>query len=420
MCRQRSWPQNLAAVDAEVGVAEVYVGRQPIFASDLAVLGYELLFRGSETNLAQDPETKTSIVVVNSALEIGLDQLVGDRLAFVNMPRELLVSDGPLPLSPDLVVLEILEDVGYDIQVADACQRLRAQGYVLALDDFTEMDARIALLPLVTYVKIDILALGPAGVLRALEDCRSYPVKLIAECVETSEQLEWCRNLGFDYFQGYLFSRPVTVTAHVVSPSRAVCLGLMAKLSNADVDIDEIERIVRADPALSYKMLRAAAAGAARGLARSISSVREAVVLLGQRRLRRWTMLLLLTGTDIPSSEHLQTAIVRAAMCEELAHWIPGCNADMAFTVGLLSALDILMEMPVREVLATLPVDERIRTAVLERGGTLGAILTCVCNYEQGDLDVPAELEVENWNVLTSYLAAVRYGQTVCATALRA
>jgi len=411
----------------KIAVREVYVGRQPIVDRELTVLGYELLFRHGPHALraATDDDRATGRIIVNTFAELGLQRLVGSRLGFINVTRPFLVGTLPLPFAPTDVVLEILETVVIDDDLLDGVRRLRAGGYRLALDDFRADDAERVrrLLPLVDYVKVDVLDQSPSAIARSVEYCRkcsgARPPALIAERVESLPVMRDCVNLGFSYFQGYLLGRPATVSSPTLSPATVTCMELLNRLAKPDITYDELEEIVRMDVGLSYRVLRAVNSAAA-GLVRPISSVREALVLLGHRQLRAWVLLMVLADASDIVEEQLSVAMTRARMCELLTAYLPGANPDAAFLTGLLSSLDFLLGVPMTEVVARLPLDDTIARALVDGEGPLGEIVRIAKAYEVADLETLALCPVDLADLAPAYLNALAWSMATVGEAVTA
>jgi len=404
-------------------VREVYVGRQPIFDRSLSVLGYELLFRhGPDAAFANSAgDRATGRVIVNTFAELGLDRLVGNRCAFVNLTRPFLVGTLPLPFAPSDVVLEILETISVDDDLLAGLERLTAAGYLLAIDDFVADDEERTrkLLPFVTYVKVDVLGQTDEQLVRCVEQCRPYNVHLIAERVEEHDTMRHCVDLGFQYFQGYLLGRPAVVSSPGLAPTTVACMELLNRLSKPDVTFDELVEIVRIDLGLSYRLLRAVNSAAA-GLVRPISSVREALVMLGHRQLRAWVLLMVVADASDVVEEQLTAAMTRARMCELLSIYEPSVRADTAFFAGLLSSLDFLLNMPMREVVERLPLEDTIAAALVHREGPLGGLIETVTAYEVADLDALASSSIELSDLAPAYLNAIAWSMSVTTEAMSA
>jgi c-di-GMP phosphodiesterase len=396
-------------------MANLYLARQPIFDADLSVRGYELLYRGAPGAERPDADQMTSTVLVNALLEIGLDNVVGDRTAFINVTRNFLVNSNEVPLNPGRTVLEILEHISPDDEVIEGASRLREEGFRIALDDFVYTEESARLLEVADIVKIDLLAMNDSAIASLVARCRQYPVQLVAEKVETLDQLKLCRELGFDLFQGYLLSRPLTLQQRSVDPARLAVLRLLGLLIDPDVDLQAIERIVRMDVGLSFRVLRVAGNGAAHGMFREVRSVREAVVMLGQRQLRRWVMLMLVADSEDTPPEQLALAMSRARMGELMGGMAHGLGADVGFTVGLLSALDLLLDAPMADAIETLPLDAETRLALVEGTGPLGEIIACIRGFETGNPPASA-LGIDHDKLANAYMEAVAWSIVNCGS----
>jgi EAL and modified HD-GYP domain-containing signal transduction protein len=287
-------------------------------------------------------------------------------------------------------------------------------GYTLALDDYTWGDDDDPFLELVSMIKIDLLSLAPDQLAEAVKRCSAYGVELVAEKVETYEQLRDCQALSFDLYQGYLLSRPEIVEGQALSPGRLTCLRVLHELFNPATCAGRLERIIQTDAALSYRFLRAAGAGASRGLFRRLSSVRDAVVWLGERRVRAWVMLMLLTDADGGSEEQLTLAMVRARMAELMALALEPRLADPAFTVGLVSALDLLLQAPLAMVVESLSLAPELEDALLGHAGALGGVLSDVLAWEVGGQQFRLRSGLGTSDLAQYYLQALAWASEVC------
>ena len=388
------------------------VGRQPIFDSKLKVHGYELLFRGVSP---AGSDAMTADVLVHSGLDLGLPSLVGNKPAFVNTTRPYLVGEQVIPFSPGQVVVEVLEDVPRDPEVVAGCRQLTLNSYTLALDDYVWGGDDDPLLEFASIVKLDVLALPIDRLTEAVLRCSAYGVRLVAEKVETKDELLMCEALGFDLYQGYLLSRPDIVEGRALTPAKAACLQALDKLCDPESSFDEVEAVVKTDGALCARFLRAAGAGTARGLYRRIRSVRDALVILGERRLRAWLSLMLLAGTEAGYEEQFAIAMARARMAELLAEQVAPYLADAAFTVGLVSSLDLLLGVPLPAVVEAMSLSPEVGQAVLARSGYLGAVLTDVLAQEFGNVGASSLSGLSAGDISRSYLQAIAWANDVCS-----
>ncbi len=360
----------------------VAVARQPILDRAEEIRGYELLYRSAGAGPV-GPDGATSNVIVRALADIGLDALVGDRKAWVNVTREFLLEVRPLPLPPDRTVIELLEGQAVDAELLDVLDELRDAGFRIALDDFRFDPGWEQLVAHADAVKLDIRELPGDALAEAVERLRRPGLYLLAEKVETREEYEHCRALGFDAFQGYFFAQPLLVESGTVPTHR---LGSLARLSQAgdDASFEELERLITQDAGLAYKLVRLANSAYV-GNRTSVASVRGALTLMGTVNVRRWSMLLTLAGfTDRP--QHLlATGLLRARQCELLAR--RPVDPAAAFTAGLFSILPALVGTTMEALVEGLPFDERVSGALLDHAGELGALLAGVLAFERGDFD---------------------------------
>jgi c-di-GMP-related signal transduction protein len=393
-------------------MSQFMVGRQPIFDTKLAVRGYELLFRDPASRRPHG-DIMTADVLVRACLDVGLASLVGNKLAFVNAPRSFLVGEHEVPFAPGQAVIEVLEDVPRDDEVLKGCHRLASNGYTLALDDYV-WDDDDPLLELASIIKLDVLALTEAQLVEAVSHCSDLGSQPLAEKVETRDQLAVCQDLGFDLFQGYLLSRPEVVEGQALSPSRLTCLRVLEKLCDPATSFGDVEDIVRTDAALSYRFLRAAGAGAAKGFFRPLNSVREAVVMLGERRLRAWVTLMLLAGAHEGCDEQFSIAMTRARMAELMAAELEPRLSDQAFTVGLVSALDLLLQAPLKTIAENLSLSPEVADALLGHTGVLGGVLADVLAWEVGGEELQLRSGLSPDKTGQCYLQALAWATDVC------
>ena len=367
---------------------EVFVARQPIFDRDLHVAGYELLFRGGNatTALVADSEGATASVVLNSFTEIGLERIVGSKAAWVNVSREFVLGGLAAAMPPAVVGLEILEDELLDERFVHALIDLKRQGYRLALDDFQYTVSAERVLTLVDVVKLDLLALGRDRMAREVARLKPYGATLLAEKVESHEDHAFCAELGCHLFQGFFFCRPELLHNRGIFANRASLLQVLAALQDPAVQLGELERMIGRDVGLSFRLLRYINS-AFFGLRFEISSIRQALALLGVQNLRRWATLTVLASVDGKPPELTVTALARAHFCERAGERLPGPRPGELFTLGLFSVIDARMDAPIEDVVALIPFPADMRGALVQRKGEKGALLECVTALEAGDFE---------------------------------
>jgi c-di-GMP-related signal transduction protein len=386
-----------------------FVGRQPIYDRRLRVIGYELLFRphGSATLAGDlDPEQATAQVLLNTFLEIGLNSVVGSRKAFVNFSRGLLLSDYPHVLPPSQVVLEVLESVTVDDELQKAIQSLRRAGYQIALDDFTGQLHLRPLIRLADIIKVDLPGCNGDNLAQRVAKLRKANLKLLAEKIETQAEFRLCMELGFDYFQGYFLRRPEVVRGPRAPTMRTSAVQLMERLCDPDVELLDLERLIQNDVSLSYKLLRLANS-ALLPAQNNVASVRQALQLVGLKMVANWTGLLLLAGLSDKPNDVLNTAVLRANMCQLLAAPVAPRWVNTFFLVGLFSVLDVLLDRPMEEVVQSLSLAPEVQQALVAREGPLGETLQIVVDYEQGRWNKLDGRGIDRATIVKAYLDAL-------------
>ncbi|PCI72878.1 MAG: diguanylate phosphodiesterase [Gammaproteobacteria bacterium] len=390
----------------------LYIARQPIYDKNFNVFGYELLYRNGAVNEAKidDPNLATCETILNAFMHIGIDNLVGSALAFINLPQDFIIDESLTPLFNSQSVLEILEDVEPTPEVIEGLKRLKKRGFKIALDDFEYRESLEPFLQLADIVKLDVIALNEEQVREEYERVRKYEhIKTLAEKVETQEMKAFCLELGFDYYQGFFFCKPQLVKQKQVIANKTVVLNLLNKIQNPELDYDEFQTILSQDVTLSYKLLRYINS-AMFSLRREVDSIKDAVVLLGQDNIKKWLSLILMSrmGKDKPS-ELIVVALTRAKMCEFLADELYPDIQPQMFIVGLFSVLDALMDTPMIDLLDTVILSSAIKFALLDHEGRHGEILDIVLAYEQFKFDELDNLTLINQKLRQYYLDSVEW-----------
>lgn len=381
--------------------AQIFLGRQPILGREQQLLAYELLFRngliatGNQAEILNATQATTT-VIANAFAELSIGDSLGPYRAYINVDEDFLFSDLIEALPPQLVVLEILETIAPTPEVIARCQELHDKGFIIALDDV--IDVTPAYLPLVEHadiIKVDLLGTPPERLAPLVAELKRHGKKLLAEKVETAEQLACCQQLGFDYFQGYFFARPTIISGRKLNPSQVILLRLLT-LVMQDAETHEIENAFKLEPGLTVNMLRLTNSVSS-GLTTRITSLRHAITILGRRQIQRWLQLLIYTNPHVDGQNGgnplLQLAATRGRLMELLAERVQGKNrefSDQAFMVGIMSLMPALLGMEIAEILAQLPVSPKVSQALIEHGGQLGTLLQLA---EATESDRPEKLD---------------------------
>lgn len=371
----------------------IYLGRQPILDRRRRTYGYELLYRDGDRAGAffEDPDDATRQVVERALLSWGMANIVGTRHGFINAAAGFLQSGMYSLLARDQVVIELLEDIVYDIPTLEAVRGAKLAGYRMALDDVVAANGEHSeVFELADIIKVDLP--GVEGDLETLvRDLRQRAphAVLLAEKVEERADFDRCLALGFDLFQGYFFAKP-EVLSRTSAPSRSLAaLSLIGEIQDPEISLSRLSTVVQSDPTLAFRLLTLVNSSAL-GLTTRVRSIDHAIVLLGTDRVRHLAVLLAMSNTDAADLELMVLSATRARMAGTLAS-DPGL-ADGAVTVGLLSAIDVIFDAPMEELLGRLSLVDDVRDALLLGSGPLGDILATVHAYERADLAVLAQL----------------------------
>lgn len=369
---------------------DIYLGRQPILDRNKGLYGFELLFRSGSANraLVIDDQAATSAVIVRTLSEFGIETVVERFPAFINCNGAILMSDAIRLLPPEKTVLEILETTAADEAILRRCRELKALGYRLALDDFqgvNEMNA--ALLPLADIIKVDVLGMNVLQLQTATGQAAGTRATLLAEKIEGEEAFRRCLDLGYQLFQGYYFSKPQIMTGKRLSNTQTALIQLLG-LVQQDVELDEMEQAFKQHPMLGIKLLRLANS-AGSGSRKPLHSLANAIVVLGRRQLQRWLLLMLADDSAGSGGQPLllHAAAARGKFMELMAQLTSqgSSYAESAFVTGVVSAMDVVLGMPMEQLVASLGLANEVSRALLAHEGTLGELLNLAQALEDED-----------------------------------
>jgi len=384
----------------------VALARQPIFDRCCDVYGYEILYRTAEGAAAAVGGEPGADAIANALVTVGLDTLVGERRAFVNLATEQIVGDIIPALPPERVVLEVLETVQPTGSVLTALEDAVAAGYDLALDDFTYDDRFKPLLELARYVKVDVLGKNPRALLKEIKALRPFGVELVAEKVESRAVFIICRDLGFDYFQGFFHCKPEPIRARIEQTNRVAVLRLIGELCKPDVTLGQVEDIIAADAGLAYRLLRYVRSAFV-GAPRSVPSLKEAVAFLGFNTVRALAILILSGSNQKVDVEVFRTGLIRAKLCARLAQCKGIHDTGSYFLTGLLSVLPVLMKRPIGEILESLPVADEVRQSLTGHTNDIRDALRCVIAWERGMWEMARYGDLAQDQIRDAYLSVL-------------
>ena len=415
--RNKIYPYSTSRLPEAKGT---FIARQPIFDRHKRVYGYELLFREGFDNFYKtiDGDYASSQTILSSFLLFGMDSITGGKRGFINFTKNLLENETATIFPRELLTVEILETVKPTDEIISKCKKLKKTGYMIALDDFVFHEKYRPLLEIADIIKIDFRKITPESHSVILELADQYPVKLLAEKIETHQEYQHAVDNGYAYFQGYFFSRPEVIEGKDIPAYKMNFLAILQEVHSRDFEYDHLESIIKRDVSLSYKLLKFINS-AAFGFTSKIHSIKQALTLLGIDEFRKWISLIALSGMGNDKPEELVvTSIIRARFAEELAlkSGMKDISSDL-FLMGMFSLIDAFMDKPKKTILDDLNLDDDIKNALTGQPGPFTDYYKLMLLHEKGDWD-PIEpladrLELDEEVISVSYLQAVEWANRV-------
>ncbi len=363
---------------------DVYVARQPIFDRNMNVFGYELLYRRSMNNYYEgtDDDQATAELINNAFLTMHSRELTGGTNAFVNFSQDMLVKEIPLLLPSDSTVVEVLERVEINEDVIEACKKLKESGYIIALDDFVFSESYLPLLDIAHIVKIEFPAVNLEEQHQLIKKYKNK-IKFLAEKVETREEYQLALKMGYDYFQGYFFSKPVIIKGKEIDSLSINLMKILEEVNKPEPEYKKIADIIETDLGLSYKLLKLANS-VFFGSRNKILYTRQALVQLGLLEIRKWIYVMVLKDIQhVENKELIKTCFIRAKLMELLA--VETGKADRQFeyfTAGMLSSIDVLLNKDMNEVVEELVLSDDVKDALLGNDNEIKMMLDVVTTHE--------------------------------------
>jgi len=371
---------------------EAFIGRQAILDQQQKVYAYEILFRSGLKN-AFDPtldgNVATQSVMVGAMLEFGLKKLVSDKKAFINFTEQNLLNRAPKLLPPENVVVEILENVQPTPEIVEAVRELKAEGYKIALDDFVLLPGYEPLIEMADIIKVDFRITTDPEERQKLREILPSHVRLLAEKIETEEEFHQAMAFGYVLFQGYFFCKPAILRQKKLTSNALSRMRLLKEINRQNVDFASMTNVISSDTNLVHKLLTYINS-AGIGLVNHVSNLKQATVLLGASGVKRWvTLISLQTFSEDKPPELFTLSLLRAKFCELIAQRLkrPGLTPDTGFLLGMFSLLDVLLSLPMEDVLKEVALADDINAALLGEDNDLRRLLDLVVAYEKGDWD---------------------------------
>lgn len=397
---------------------DFFLAKQPIFDRKQKVYGYEILQDTYRFNPSYISADQAILEIINSSLlVIGLEALTRGKKAFINFTKTLLESETALLLPSDLVVVEInIEDP--DPNILSACKKLKKRGYSLALSNFKYKKELLPFLEVMDIVKISFANTNPKEREIIFNNVPTKKLKFLAEKIENREDLTQALHMGYEYFQGSVFSKPEIVSGRDITSFKPTYLLLLQEVYQPEINFDKVEMLIKQDVSLSYKLLKYINS-LNFGFRTEIRSIKQALVILGRKGLIQWISLVSLKSLSNNKPEELLfSAIYRAKFCELIAtHTILSDRSSDLFLMGMFSHIDAILDQPLSDILRDLPLSLDIKEALLGEKSSYRRVYDLILNYEQGNWDKVVTdallLNLKENQLVYLYLDALKYANTV-------
>ncbi|MBL7003516.1 MAG: HDOD domain-containing protein [Gammaproteobacteria bacterium] len=368
-------------------MSDIFIARQPIFDANLSVHAYELLFRKSAENDSEnvtDSDLATSNVLMNSLIDIGLNNLVSQHMAYLNLSESFLINPDLIVIPSDQAIIEVSKKNIVVDSFKTTLNELKKRGFTIALEGFTETEEIISVFDCIDIISLDVTQQNQWDIKATVEQLKTHKVDLVATKIDTHEEFEFYKKLGIKYFQGAFFARPELVQGKSIAPKKLSILQLVAKVNNPQIKISELSEIISTDVSLSHKVFKFINSPIS-GLRTTIDSIQQAVTLLGLSTIKNWVTVMALTSNADKPLELSTTALIRANICLKLAQRNELDKPDNYFTVGLFSNLDAMMDQSFENLMQELPLSNEAKQGLIAHKGEYGEALECAIAMENID-----------------------------------
>jgi c-di-GMP-related signal transduction protein len=395
------------------------LARQGIYNKNGSVFAYELLYRNGDKSTVNidnlnplSADTATSTVIAQLFANLDINSIIGSKRAFINFTRKNLIDQVPYLLPKSRIVIDVLGTVKVDNLLIKNLTKLSNLGYEITLDDFIYRDELSPLIALANIIKIDVLDLNKEQILKQRAPLRGFKGKLLAKKIESKNQFNMCIDLGFEYFQGFFLNKPDPLKGQTITENKIHLLKLLAELNYEDVALPRVEEIILQIPKVSERILRLSNSAALYN-GKKIDSIMDAISQLGLIQIRNWITLLLLASLDDVAPDLLERTLIRAKMCESLAKIVGHCNSHQAYTVGILSTLDAILNEPMEALLEKIQLPELLNESLLNKNGSLGLTLKCAIDYEEAKFNELDKAPIETVNLTHAYLLGLAHANEI-------
>jgi c-di-GMP-related signal transduction protein len=398
----------------------IYVARQPIFDRSGETIAYELLYRDNEQNFYSNSlsdSVSTSILLLNSYLSLGMTLLTDNKKGFINFGPSLILDDIPKLLSKERVVIELLESVKPEHQLIRKLKELKSLGYIIALDDYVMSYPYEELLELCDIIKVDFIGNTDMELRHILKRLQPLNKILLAEKIETKEQFDWAKRNGFEFFQGYFFSRPLMIKGKRLESTTVSFVQIMEELTQPVPDYKKITDIIETQVSLTYKLLKLV--NSSFSLIDNVTSIHHCISILGIDAFEKWfTLAIIHEFGEGKSNELVKLSMIRMKFMESIGESSIFVQHIHALRIiGILSTIDALLERSMEEVMTQLPIDKTIKDTLLGKKTLYSSIYEIVQAYERGDFDtaekIAQTIQLDFHLFPEIYLTSIRWAEEI-------
>ncbi|WP_270567805.1 EAL and HDOD domain-containing protein [Clostridium beijerinckii] len=400
---------------------DIFVARQPIFNRKNEVVAYELLFRNGQNNFYNNAngDEATLKVIANTFYTFDFKDITDNKKAFINFTEELIKKEIATILPKEYVVIEILENIEPNDEIIDACKRLKKRGFILALDDFVFHTKYIKLIEIADIIKIDFRITTGDGRKKVFELKKiNNKIKFLAEKVENKEEYDEALKIGYSYFQGYYFSKPIVLSRKNIPTNKDTAIKILKLINKEDFDFNKLEELIIKDLGLSYKIIKLINSSAY-CLKNEVRSIKYAIALLGRKEIIKWLYVVLLNDLKENNTDELiKVSLQRAKLCELICNMSEyKNNVYSAYMVGLFSVMDAILNCSIEVILKELYIDDEIKEGLIEKDNFLNKILKLAINYEKGQWEnvefYTKEIGVNDNKLAEAYIDAIKWADDV-------
>jgi EAL and modified HD-GYP domain-containing signal transduction protein len=370
---------------------EIFVARQPIFTARKTLFGYELLFRQGFENIFPDidGDTATSSILSNTFFSFEINEITGNRPALINFTKKLILQKTPLLFPPRRIIIEVLENIEPEPKIVAALDEFKSNGFTIALDDFIYHKKFRPMMKLCKIIKFDIIATPLETLENTIKEISTnYNIMLLAEKVETYEEFQLAKQMGFTLFQGYFFAKPEIISKKDIPAVQITRLKLISETGRRDPDLKKIENLIKKDVSVSFKLLKFINSAYFKRPT-PINTIKDAITYLGIDELKKFINVIAISELNKGKpNELVRSAVIRARMCEQCADlFTTDFTGEELFTLGLFSVIDAMLDNEMEIILRNIAFSPKIKNALMGRDKNFKKILDIVINFEQGRWD---------------------------------